>query len=180
MEAVRGLTREEQIFELRQRDGDFCLHPDCGKIIDFTILEGPKAATIDHWHPKAAGGGEELSNKKLMHRKCNQLKGDLIPRADSTLPKRKVSTFQRRAEKRAGRQEICDTCINGRLLMFGEECPDCGSGPQPAIFPTAYKVHPKDCEHKGLMWCWACTGIGLYEREPAIVTVLDGEYSLDE
>jgi hypothetical protein len=103
----------------------------------------------------------------------------MVPYKDGTLPERRQSTFKRRAEKRAGRDEICQTCISGRLLLIGEICGDCGSGPQPAWFPTAYKVEPKDCAHKGMQWCWACTGIGLYEREAAIVTVLDGEYSLD-
>lgn len=179
MEAVRAPTREQQIVDLRDRDGDFCLYPDCFKIIDFKIIGGPWEATIDHWHPKSAGGGESLDNKKLMHRKCNQLKGDLIPNADGSLPKRRVSTFQRRAEKRAGREDVCGTCISGRILLFGETCPDCGSGPQPELFPTAYKVQPKDCPHAGMQWCWACTGIGLYEREPASKTVFDGDF-LDE
>lgn len=177
VETLRVPTRDERIASLRKRDGDFCMHPDCGKEIDFTITDGPWAVTEDHWFPRHAGGSNEVENLKLMHRRCNQLKGDLIPHEDGTLPKRRVSTFRRRSEKRSGRQEVCETCNSGREIKFGQTCPVCGSGPQPELFPRAYKVDkPSDCSHSGLEWCWGCTGIGLYEREPASKTVFDGDY----
>lgn len=175
MEALRAPSREDRIVVLRQRDGDFCMHPDCGRIIDFEILDGPWFATIDHWTPLSAGGGWEDDNLKLMHRRCNQLKGDLIPHEDGTLPSRRVSTFRRRSEKRAGRIEECKTCINGRILLFGETCPDCFSGPQPEAAPTAYQLRPKECPHAGPWHCWMCY-LGMIPREAAIKTVLDGDF----
>lgn len=180
METQRAPSREERVAFLRARDGDFCKHPVCGKPLDFTLVEedspGRNAVTIDHWHPQAHGGGWEYDNLKLMHKSCNQLKGDMVPYADGTLPERKASNFRRRAEKRSGRLEVCDTCMSGRKLGFQEICDDCGSGPQPESFPTIYKLKPKDCPHAGPWWCWACTGIGLYQREPASKTVFDGDY----
>jgi hypothetical protein len=180
---TRAPSREDRIASLRERDGDFCMHPDCGEPLDFSIdyddEQNRWAVTLDHWNPLSNGGTWDLDNLKLMHRKCNQFKGDSVPYADGTLPQRRESTFKRRAEKRAGREEICQKCISGRLLLFGEVCDVCGSGPQPAVFPQAYKVQPRDCAHSGMQWCWACTGIGLYEREPASKTVFDGDF-LDE
>ena len=175
----RAPSREERIAFLRDRDGDFCMHPDCDKILDFTLVAddspGPNAVTIDHWHPLAHGGTWANDNLKLMHRKCNQSKGDMVPRADGTLPERRVSTFRRRAEKRSGRAEICNTCMSGRLLGFQEECPDCGSGPQPETAPALYQLKPKECPHSGPWHCWCCF-IGMVPREPASKTVFDGDF----
>ena len=173
MEAQRAPSREDRIASLLQRDGDFCMHPDCGK--RFKLGDD---VTIDHWQPLAFGGGWELENLRLMHRKCNQLKGDMIPNPDGTLPKRTPSTFRRRSEKRADRNDVCDTCMSGRILLVGEECPDCGSGPQPASAPTAYQLRPKECPHAGPWHCWMCY-LGMIPRQAAFVTALDGEY-LDE
>lgn len=182
MEAVRAPSREERVAILRERDGDFCMHPACPRpdeSLDFSATDevnpNPWVTTIDHWQPLAHHGTWDIENLKLMHRKCNQLKGDMIPNADGTLPVRKESTFRRRADKRSGRQEICNTCMSGRLLGFQEECPDCGSGPQPESAPTLYQLRPKDCSHRAPWHCWMCY-IGLIEREPAMKDVLDGDF----
>jgi hypothetical protein len=179
MEAVRAPSREERIAFLRKRDGDFCMHPDCGKALDFSIdydnEQNAWAVTLDHWQPLAHQGTWELDNLKLMHRKCNQLKGDLIPYTDGTLPVRRKSTFKRRAEKRDGRAEICNTCMSGRLLGFQEICDDCGSGPQPESAPTLYQLRPKECPHSGPWHCWCCF-IGMVPREPASKNVFDGDF----
>lgn len=180
MEA-KAPSREDRIATLRKRDGDFCMHPDCGKKLDFSrTSESPDRndVTIDHWRPLSQDGTWALENLKLMHRRCNQYKGDMMPNADGSLPERRMSTFQRRAEKRAGRVEECNTCINGRILLIGEECPDCGSGPQPAAAPTAYQLRPKECPHAGPWHCWMCY-LGMIPRQAAFVTALDGEH-LDE
>lgn len=177
MEA-KAPSREDRIVFLRQRDGDFCMHPDCDRELDFSILEGPQATTIDHWMPLAHGGTWDNENLKLMHRKCNQLKGDMIPLGDNLLPKRKESTFRRRKEKRSGRQEFCSLCESGRLLGFQEECPECGSGPQPEAAPALYQLRPKECPHSGPWHCWMCW-IGMTPREPSSKTVFDGDF-LDE
>jgi hypothetical protein len=168
--SAKAPTREQRVADLIERDGDFCMHPDCKK--KFIIGD---EITIDHWYPLAHGGTWAMKNLKLMHRKCNQLKGDMIPRPDGTLPQRPKSTFQRRAEKRSGRQEVCDTCMSGRLLGFQEECPDCGSGPQPEAAPALYQLRPKECPHAGPWHCWMCW-IGMTPREPAMKNVLDGDY----
>src|SRR5690349_17685896 len=81
------VPRAELVADLRERDGDTCQHPDCGRPIDFSITEGPLENTIDHWMPQHYGKSEgwtlaeiwDLSNLKLMHKKCNAKKGDLIP-----------------------------------------------------------------------------------------------------
>lgn len=174
MEA-RAPSREDRIVILRERDGDFCMYPGCEEELDFSILEGPKAPTIDHWMPLAHGGGWDNDNLKLMHRRCNQFKGDIIPHADGTLPQRRKSTFRRRAEKRAGRVDICQTCMSGRILGFQEICDDCGSGPQPEAAPTLYQLRPKECPHAGPWHCWMCF-LGMIPREAAMKTVLDGDY----
>ena len=36
----------------------------------------PMARTIDHIVPKAMGGGDEISNLRVAHRKCNAARGD--------------------------------------------------------------------------------------------------------
>jgi hypothetical protein len=171
----RAPSREERIAYLRQRDGDICRYPGCDEVLDFSITEGRMAPTIDHWYPLAHGGGWENENLVLMTRHHNQLKGDMIPNADGTLPQRRQSTFKRRAEKREGRVEICTTCMSGRLLGFQEVCDDCGSGPQPETAPTLYQLRPKECPHAGPWHCWMCY-LGMIPREAAIKNVLDGDY----
>lgn len=176
---TRSPTREERVVFLRERDGDFCMHPDCDKTLDFTINPnkdpGPFAVTIDHWMPQVHGGGHEYENLKLMHRRCNQLKGDMIPHEDGTLPARTPKTFRRRVEKRADRPDLCTTCKSGRLLGYQETCEDCGSGPQPSAAPTLYQLRPKECPHSGPWHCWMCF-LGMIQREPAFSNVLDGDY----
>jgi hypothetical protein len=176
---TRAPSREERIAFLRERDGDFCMHPDCGESLDFSIDYDDEnnrwAVTLDHWNPLSNGGTWDLDNLKLMHRKCNQLKGDMVPYKDGTLPQRRQSTFKRRAEKRAGRLDVCDTCMSGRILLIGEECPDCGSGPQPATAPAVYQLRPKECPHSGPWHCWMCY-LGMIPREAAMKTVLDGDF----
>lgn len=192
MSTTVKMQRAEILTALLLRDGDICMHPDCGREMDiimiddvaFTDATGKQEVTVDHWIPQSWAFDNgwtmdrvwDLDNLKLMHKECNAKKGDLLPNADGSLPEKPVSTREKRADK-SNRPEVCQTCNSGRLLIFGEECGVCGSGPQPEAFPHYKKVRPPECDHK-IQWCWACA-IGLYERVPAIVTVLDGEY-LDE
>nr|WP_194307174.1 HNH endonuclease signature motif containing protein [Dietzia maris] len=37
------------------------------------------AITIDHWVPLSRGGLDEISNYRLAHFSCNQVKADLTP-----------------------------------------------------------------------------------------------------
>lgn len=179
METLR-LSALEIVDALVQRDGRLCQHPDCGRPMNFTGPEnGPEYRTIDHWFPQSFGlaNGWTLSeiwdpsNLKLMHKKCNAKKADLVPNADGTLPARETKV---KAPAKTERPAICDTCMSGRILLIGEVCPDCGSGPQPAVAPKSMQMPPKDCDHS-TFHCWMCF-LGFVPRTAAIVTVLDGEY----
>lgn len=39
----------------------------------------PMYPTIDHKYPRSAGGGDERANLQLVHRRCNEAKGELLP-----------------------------------------------------------------------------------------------------
>lgn len=167
------MTRDERIEALVHRDGLSCQYPGCEKPLDKEDI------TFDHWIPQSKGGTWDLSNLKMMHKKCNAIKGDRMPNPDGTLPplKREVALANRRAVRRGNRPEVCNVCESGRKLGPDEECASCGSGPMPEVFPRWAKMRSNECDHE-LFWCWACS-IGITPRRAAIVTVLDGEY-LDE
>lgn len=166
------IPRPELVAALRKRDGERCQHPDCGRALDFAVTEGPMEVTIDHWIPQYFGKAEgwtheqiwDLGNLKLMHKKCNAKKGDLIPNEDGTLPAKPQSTFRFRRQKRAGRPELCTECDNGHNLFIGEVCANCGCDAQ--RFPRWAKERLPDCDHE-ISWCWACS-IGVIERPSSI------------
>ena len=67
----RHLRNKQKRNAVRQRDGDNCWR--CGHPMRF----GPpfnvgKAATIEHWNPKAHGGTWALENLRLCHLGCNR------------------------------------------------------------------------------------------------------------
>lgn len=177
-------NREWAIRELIVRDGPGCQYPSCVRK-EFEP-SGPWELTLDHTFPqsaaKAAGWPVEriwgLDNLAIYHRKCNAEKGDRVFNDDGTLPPRPEDlrpVHQRRADK-TGRVPVCETCMSGRLLLDGEVCYDCGSGPQPSTLPKHLQVAPKDCSHG---WgknpeavCWKCW-LGFEQRRPAIEDVLD-------
>lgn len=175
---LNKIPRDELITALYERDGDLCQHPDCDLTLDFSILEGPRLVTIDHWIPQSKaremGWTEDeiwdLSNLKLMCRKCNARKGDLMPNDDGTLPEKPQSRFRYRRQKRAGRPELCVECDNGHNLFVGEICANCGCDAQ--RFPRWAKVRSPDCTHD-ITWCWACS-IGIVERAGALEMMLLG------
>lgn len=145
-----GMVRREVIDTLSRRDGYFCFL--CKKPFD-----DEDEVTIDHWIPLAKGGTWALDNLRLAHKPCNAKKGDRMPNPDGTLPphpKDLLSIFETRADKSA-RKPVCQTCESGRLLLDGEFCPDCGSGPQPASFPKYLQRKPKECDHH-IYHCWMC------------------------
>lgn len=170
------IPRAELVADLRKRDGDVCMHPDCGRSLDFEIKEGPLEATIDHWYPQYAGKADgwtneqiwALDNLKLMHKKCNAKKGDLIPREDGTLPEKVTKTFRYRRDKRASRPDLCVSCDNGHNLGADEVCGSCGCDAQ--RFPRWAKVKTQDCDHE-LFWCIWCS-IGVIERPNSIGTAM--------
>lgn len=163
------MERKDIITLLSKRDGPDCFL--CKKpFLDDEI-------TLDHWQPKsvafAAGWSVEqvndLSNLRLSHRECNAAKGDLVPNSDGTLPERPKKT---RALK-VPRPTSCDTCMNGRILLLGEICPDCSSGPQPIAFPKTLQRIPRECDHVKFH-CWMCV-IGHIPRKSAFQAIIMGE-----
>jgi len=156
------VPRADLVAGLRVRDGDNCFHPKCGLPLDFKLDEGPLQVTIDHWMPqywcREEGWTMEqiwhISNLRLMHKKCNAAKGDLIPNEDGTLPEKTVRKFRYRRDKRAGRPDLCDSCDNGHNLAADEICANCGSDAQ--RYPRWAKVKYNECDHE-LMWCWICS-----------------------
>lgn len=158
------VPRAELVAQLRERDGDMCQYPEHDHVLDFGAVEGPRETTIDHWFPIHYGKSNDwttdeiwdLSNLKLMCKKGNAAKGDLIPNADGTLPAKPKSRFRFRRDKRAQRAEICDACQAGRLLGPDEYCNACGHGPQPGRYPKWRQMKPSECEHD-LFYCVACT-----------------------
>lgn len=147
-----GMSRAERIEHITGRDGPNCFFPGCGK--PFELEED---ITFDHWIPQSKGGTWHVDNLRMMHKRCNALKGDRMPNEDGTLPplpKELLGIFHIRADK-SGRVDVCTTCESGRLLLEGEFCEICGSGPQPATFPKYLQRSPKECDHR-VFHCWVC------------------------
>ena len=177
-QTITKLTRQEFIDALTKRDGTACQFPDCGKELDFGVVDenSPWYTTIDHWMPQFYGKNNgwtydeiwDLSNLKLMHKVCNAKKADRVPNEDGTIPRRKERTFRYRRDKRATRPDLCTVCDNGHNLMVGEICASCGCDAQ--RFPRWAKVRVQDCDHE-VMWCWACS-IGVIERPSSIGTAM--------
>lgn len=160
---------------ITERDGYFCFHPDCRK--PFTE---DSEITFDHWIPQSRGGTWDIENLRIMHKRCNAWKSDDVPNEDGTLPpkKRAANSAERRSLRQSVKVEVCKVCNAGRLIEPGDNCVSCGSGPMPLTYPGWAKMSPKDCSHEYPFWCWMeALEPGL--RKPAIVDVLDGEYSLD-
>ena len=175
MTTAKMMTRDERIDALVAIYGLKCFFPGCDKPLT------REEVTFDHWWvPQSQGGTWEIDNLRLMHKRCNAIKGDRIPNADGTLPplKREVSLANRRAVRRVVRPEVCETCNSGRDLGPEDICDVCGSLPQPYNFPRWAQMRPKECPHSGPWHCWMCT-LGFIEREAAIIDVLNGD-ELDE
>lgn len=183
MDTQQGTTRQARLIELRARDGILCFHPDCRKpfsnlTADIEITKENLALfediTFDHWNPRSRGGTWDIENLRMMHKRCNALKGDTVPNDDGTITAlNRPNSAARRLAQRNRRVEVCKTCNSGRLLGPDEHCDTCGAIPMPYRHPQWAKMAPKDCDHRGVWWCWACMS-GVIIREPAIVDVLGG------
>ena len=177
------VPRDVLVARLRRRDGDFCQYPGCDKPLDFTLKAGPNEVTIDHWMPQFYGKANDwtseeiwdLSNLKLMHKKCNAAKGDRIPNEDGTLPPRPVKTFRYRRDKRATRSDMCEICDNGHALAVDEVCGSCGANAK--RYPRWAKVPFPECDHE-LFWCWVCSITP--EMRPSSIAVAMRQGSSDE
>lgn len=169
------MTRESLILAIEARDGSNCFL--CKKPFSKDKHSEWHEVTIDHWYPQSVGYAEgwtyeqvnDLSNLRKAHRPCNTQKSDVVPNPDGTLPERpkKDRTI------RVPRPVSCDTCMNGRILLLGELCPDCNSGPQPAAFPKVLQKRPKECDHSKFH-CWMCV-IGHMPRKSAIQAIIIGD-----
>jgi hypothetical protein len=166
-------TREETITLLMERDGDRCVFPGCEKPFD----KGSHVITFDHIYPqylaKQAGWTREqidhIDNLQLMGKSCNVIKGHQLPDENG-----EFQVLRQPKLPKAQRPDLCETCFSGRILLHGEECPDCGTGPQPAVAPAAYQRAPKDCPHSGVFHCWLCY-LGFVDRKSALQTLITGE-----
>lgn len=168
------LSRQETIEILAERDGYVCMFPGCTEPLTET---GKHMVTLDHIYPqmlaKAAGWTlaqtNDISNLQLMGKNCNARKGHLVPDEHGVLP---VKPTEIKIAKH-DRPAVCETCYAGRLLFIGEECYDCGSGPQPANAPRATQKSPKECSHAGYDHCWMCY-LGFVERSSALNNLVTG------
>lgn len=170
------LSRQETIEILTERDGYICMFPDCTEELTET---GKHMVTLDHIFPQALAKRDgwtteqinDISNLQLMGKNCNARKGHLVPDADGNLP---LKVREPRAVAKSERPAVCDTCYSGRLLFPGEECYDCGSGPQPAVAPKSTQKTPKECSHAGYDHCWMCY-LGFVERSSALNNLVTGD-----
>lgn len=179
METTR-MSRQQMVDALVGRDGWICQYPGCDRELEPNAT-GQGEVTIDHWISQSHGKQNDwtyeqiwdLSNLKLMHKKCNSRKGDLLPNEDGTIPTRPSRTFRYRRDKRAQRAEVCEACMAGRNLGQDEWCNACGHGPQPGRFPKWRQESVKQCDHD-LFYCVACTIWFPEMRRSALDTLLTG------
>lgn len=166
------LSRQDTIKVLIKRDGDYCRFPGCTRPFDKKDIR-----TIDHVYPKhlAKQDGwsyeeiESLDNKQIMHRTCNARKGHVPYDAQGNLaiPAKEPKVIK------VARPDLCDTCYSGRILLPGEECPDCGIGPQPTRWPTSLQRRPKDCDHS-THHCFMCVAYEPNLRVSATMRLIAG------
>lgn len=170
---VIGMTKTELFDFLKARDGDRCMFPGCDRPLD----DPNDINTVDHIYPQYLGALDgwtyeqinDISNLQICHKSCNTIKGHQLPDENGRF---RINRRPPRPAK-APRPEVCQTCHSGRILLMGEECPDCGSGPQPAVAPSAYQKSPKDCPHSGAFHCWLCY-LGFVERGSALMNIITG------
>lgn len=160
-------TKAELVVEVGEEWGFWCFL--CEE--EFSDEDPP---TIDHWRALSRGGTWDVSNLRLMHRRCNALKSDTMPIDDYTvIIKSRDPRSRRRAEKREGRPIHCELCFSGRALNIGEQCGLCGSGPQPSTAPRTLQTSPSQCDHD--IWhCRECFVDNPELRQSSIVRIITG------
>lgn len=170
---VIGMTKTELFDFLKARDGDRCMFPGCDRPLD----DPNDINTVDHIYPQYLGALDgwtyeqinDISNLQICHKSCNTIKGHQLPDENGRF---RINRRPPRPAK-APRPEVCQTCVSGRLLLPGEECPDCGGGPQPVSMPKMLQRTPKECDHAKFI-CWACGPLGIIERKAAFQVVIEG------
>jgi hypothetical protein len=167
------MTRAEIMTALVDRDGYRCTFPGCTR-----PLGDPRDIdTLDHIYPQALAKSagwtraqiDDLSNLQIQHKTCNAIKGHQLPDENGLF---RINVREPKSIKMP-RPELCETCYSGRILLIGETCPDCESGPQPAAAPKAYQKTPKECSHSGHDHCWVCY-LGFVERGSALQNLITG------
>lgn len=172
MQAI--LSRQEIIEQLTERDGFVCMFPDCTEPM---ADDGKHMVTIDHIFPQYLARQKgwtneqinDISNLQLMGKNCNARKGHHLPDENGIYPIKPIEKKIPRAE----RPLLCETCFAGRILLPGEECYDCGSGPQPQRWPTSLQKRPKDCDHS-TYHCFMCVAYEPDLRVSATMRIISG------
>ena len=168
--AETKLSRAEMMQAIIERDGPFCRVPGCRNPEKFTELD---PMTIEHVQPKARGGTADLDNLEIAHQKCNQWKGDRVYIGLDEQGERVLEEIPYREPKsKVIKRPPCPKCMEGRSLSAGQECPVCGSGPQPLKYPRYMQRKPTECDHSE-HHCWMCF-LGFIERE-SVFSYLAGE-----
>lgn len=143
-------TKRDKLLKIIERDGYMCYI--CKK--DFGKKEKP---TIDHWMPLSKGGTWDISNLRLAHKQCNVWKGDRVPNSDGTIPEKeqKRSSYKQKRVRKRNRPRVCKNCNSGRMLLPGQICMSCSSGPEPRVYPGWAKRKPSECDHN-VYHCFSC------------------------
>ncbi len=173
----KEISRADAVRIVTERDGDYCFickkpFGSCG------------AKTLDHWisiHWARNNGWtydriNNVDNLRVAGQKCNAKKSHYLPNEDGTItfPPRRPRLVERRAVRKDRRVSLCETCMSGRLLLEGETCEVCHSGPQPSTFPAYASMRSDECPHSGIYSCFACI-VGIVDRVPAWQYVLNAD-----
>jgi hypothetical protein len=160
-------TRVDVVKFLIERDGDHCYL--CPKPFERDAEDDYSDYTIDHVIPRARGGLDHVDNYKLAHFPCNQEKDDRMFLPDGTLEPKRNS----RAPKvpKAEREQVCDRCMNGRMLQQGAFCDVCGHESGPQKWPWWARRAANECGHDEKSWCWMCGGPGVMPRSAPHIMV---------
>lgn len=153
-------TRVDVIKFLIERDGDFCYL--CRGEFYQEHEDHWSDYTIDHVLPKSRGGLDHVDNYKLAHFPCNQEKDDRLWLPDGTLEPKRNS--RRPKMPKAERPQVCETCMNGRMLRKDAVCHSCGHEAGPPKWPWYAKRASFECKHDETNWCWSCCGPGTVPR----------------
>lgn len=167
------MTRAETEAFLKERDGDQCMFPGCTKPLD----DLKDINTLDHIYPQylaridgwTRAQMDDIDNLQLMHKTCNARKGHQLPDENGNF----IVTIKEPRPVKGPRPELCELCFSGRLLLPGEECPVCFSGPQPAKYPGSLQRKPKECDHS-TYHCWICVVDQPNLRVPAMERLIAG------
>ena len=174
VEVIQEVNRKEILVNLIERDGAVCQYPGCD--LPFTTDRNSRhSVTIDHIFPQAKARSLgwtfeqvwHIDNLQLMGRACNSKKSDRVYNDEGILP-----GIDRIKAIKAERPDQCATCGSGRMLLHGEICDTCGSGPQPVTAPKYLQKTPKECDHDDF-FCWMCY-IDLVPRRSALSRILGG------